>query len=88
MQGVVFSVDGSGFLDQGSGFVWPQIMGCYVTEPAPHQAINLIACSKLTFNAGVVVHRVGRRHLLKKIFILIFTFYVFIDRKIDRKIYR
>jgi len=42
-----------------SGVSFVQIFGRYVTKRAPHQALKLIAWSKLTFDEGVVLHRVG-----------------------------
>ena len=35
----------------------PYLLGCYVTEYAPHKALNLIALVKLTFDERVVLHR-------------------------------
>ena len=42
------------------GFRWGRIPGCYVTKPAPHEALKLIARGMLTFDERVVLHRVGR----------------------------
>jgi hypothetical protein len=42
------------------GFRPPQILGCYVTKSASHQALKLITRSKLTFDSRVVVHSMER----------------------------
>ena len=36
----------------------PSIIGCYVTEFAPHLALDLISSGKLTCDERVVLHRV------------------------------
>ena len=44
------------------GFQTPSILGCYVTNFAPHLALKLIAQGVLTFDGRVALHRVdGRR---------------------------
>ena len=39
----------------------PQLLGRYVTQSAPHQALKLISWGMLTFVERVVVHRVVTR---------------------------